>query len=105
MWDIDSHLDSQQCFLPNLCVLCRLIFDAVSCGDTFNYRYRHHGNDEGNVGDFSLVASHAEKEERSEKRLENLSDIDLNSSRRNARFGRRSFANRFALCFAQSRNR
>ncbi|KOM48196.1 hypothetical protein LR48_Vigan07g190000 [Vigna angularis] len=31
--------------------------------------------DEGNVGDFSLVASHAEKEERSEKRSEKLSVV------------------------------
>ncbi|WVY93924.1 hypothetical protein V8G54_033012 [Vigna mungo] len=132
------------CFLPNFYELRRLIFDAVNCGGTTRYRYRQRGGDEGNVGDFSLVPSYAEKEERQRRKrriggaeakcegvvrrrpldAENRDreseivdegrcrsksesrNAQRNSSyRRNARFGRRSFANRFALCFSQSRNR
>lgn len=52
-------------------VLRRMIFDAVSCGGTSRYRYRQRGGEEDDGGDFSSTASHAVKEQRSEK----LSDL------------------------------
>ncbi|KOM37614.1 hypothetical protein LR48_Vigan03g099600 [Vigna angularis] len=48
---------------------------ATAIANTSRYRYRQRGGGERNVGDFSLVASHVEKEERSEKRSEKLSDL------------------------------
>lgn len=49
-----------------------MIFDAVSCGGTSRYRYRQRGGADNNGGgDFSSAASHAEKEDTSEK----LSDL------------------------------
>lgn len=67
-------------------VLRRMIFDAVSCGGTSRYRYRHRDgadNDDGDGRDVSWAASHAEKEDTAEKLSDLLNAADSKTAAEN----------------------